>query len=152
MKGEKIPKAEAIFHIPALSGSGVAYFFAKEIFDSFSGVQTPHGASLRNNFENDYLALASIGTIADLVPLVGPSRSLVKHGLETFPKIKRFGIKHILKQAGIQDKKITPYEVGFMIAPRINAIGRLEHAIDALRLLCTNDEKKLTLSLIKSAT
>ncbi|MEK7597551.1 MAG: single-stranded-DNA-specific exonuclease RecJ [Patescibacteria group bacterium] len=143
LKGDKIPKeAEAIFHIPVLSGSGVAYFFAKEIFDSFFGVQTPHGASLRNNFENDYLALASIGTIADLVPLVGPSRSLVKHGLETFPKIKRFGIKHILKQAGIQDKKITPYEVGFMIAPRINAIGRLEHAIDALRLLCTIDEKK----------
>jgi len=66
----------------------------------------------------------------------------VKYGLDAFPKIKRFGIKHILKQAGIADKKITPYEVGFMIAPRINAIGRLEHAIDALRLLCTNDEKK----------
>jgi len=142
LKGEKIPKAEAIFHIPALSGSGVAYFFAKEIFINFSNVQTRHASSLQNNFKTDYLSLTSIGTIADLVPLVGPSRSLVKHGLETFNKIKRFGIKHIIKQAGIADKKITPYEVGFMIAPRINAIGRLEHAIDALRLLCTNDEKK----------
>ncbi len=142
LKGEKTPKAEAILHIPALSGSGVAYFFAKEIFNSFSGVQTPHGASLRNNFATDYLALASIGTIADLVPLTGPSRSIVKYGLESFFKVKRFGIKHILKQAGIENKKITPYEVGFMIAPRINAIGRLEHAIDALRLLCTNNEKK----------
>ncbi|MEK7522489.1 MAG: single-stranded-DNA-specific exonuclease RecJ [Patescibacteria group bacterium] len=142
LKGEKIPKAEAIFHIPVLSGSGVAYFFAKEIFYSFSDVETRHASSLRYNFANDYLAFASIGTIADLVPLTGPSRSLVKYGLETFSKVKRFGINHILKQAGIQDKKITPYEVGFMIAPRINAIGRLEHAIDALRLLCTNDEKK----------
>ena len=139
LKGDKVPKkAEAIFHIPALSGSGVAYFFAKEIYAKTSAVNEV----LAKNFKTDYLALASIGTIADLVPLVGLSRSLVKHGLETFPKVKRFGIKHILKQAGIEGKKITPYEVGFMIAPRINAIGRLEHAIDALRLLCTNDEKK----------
>lgn len=157
LKGEKIPGAEAVFHIPALSGSGVAYFFAKEIFDSFLtsaggktsevNANTLHKArtsevKLSANFATDYLALASIGTIADLVPLIGPSRSVVKYGLEAFPKIKRFGIKHILKQAGIEDKKITPYEVGFMIAPRINAIGRLEHAIDALRLLCTNDEKR----------
>lgn len=161
LKGDKIPKsAEAIFHIPALSGSGVAYFFAKEIFEHHNVIlgskATPESDSkpalpaggqvkmttLQNNFATDYLALASIGTIADLVPLIGPSRSLAKYGLATFPKIKRFGIKHIINQAGIQDKKITPYEVGFMIAPRINAIGRLEHAIDALRLLCTNDEKK----------
>jgi len=142
LKGDASPKAEAIFHIPALSGSGVAYFFAKGIFNSFSPVQTQNFASLQKNFQTDYLALTSIGTIADLVPLIGPSRSLVKYGLESFSKIKRFGIKHILKQANIEDKKITPYEVGFMIAPRINAIGRLEHAIDALRLLCTNDEKK----------
>jgi single-stranded-DNA-specific exonuclease len=141
LKGEDVPKAEAIFHIPALSGSGVAYFFAKEIFLSF-GSKTMNYELLTTTFSTDYLSLAAIGTIADLVPLTGPSRSVVKFGLDAFPKIKRFGIKHILKQAGIQDKKITPYEVGFMIAPRINAIGRLEHAIDALRLLCTNDEKK----------
>jgi len=141
LKGDNIPKAEAIFHIPALSGSGVAYFFAKEIFFHFKK-QTNHQSLITNHFETDYLSLAAIGTIADLVPLTGPSRSVVKYGLDAFPKIKRFGIKHILKQAGIADKKITPYEVGFMIAPRINAIGRLEHAIDALRLLCTNDEKK----------
>jgi len=141
LKGDNIPKAEAIFHIPALSGSGVAYFFAKEIFLSF-GSKTTNYKLLTTNFRIDYLVLAAIGTIADLVPLAGPSLSVVKYGLDAFPKIKRFGIKHILKQAGIADKKITPYEVGFMIAPRINAIGRLEHAIDALRLLCTNDEKK----------
>ena len=141
LKGEIIPKAEAIFHIPALSGSGVAYFFAKEVFLSFVS-QTTNYQLLTTNFSTDYLTLAAIGTIADLVPLIGSSRSIVKHGLESFPKVKRFGIKHILKQACLENKKITPYEIGFMIAPRINAIGRLEHAIDALRLLCTNDEKK----------
>ncbi len=151
LKGEIIPKAEAVFHIPELSGSGVAYFFAKEIFNALNKTPAVEERSgkiagvnevLARNFATDYLVLASIGTVADLVPLTGPSRSLVKHGLESFPKVKRCGIKHILKQAGLEEKKITPYEIGFMIAPRINAIGRLEHAIDALRLLCTNDEKK----------
>ena len=142
IKQKDIPKkAKAIFHIPALSGSGVSYFFSKEIFKHFC---LPHTecAKVANNFKNDYLALASIGTIADMVPLIGPSRSIVKYGLETFPKIKRFGIRHILKEAGIEDKPITPYDVGFIIAPRINAVGRLESAIDALRLLCTTNEDR----------
>ncbi len=139
LKQDQIPKAEAVFHIPELSGSGVAYFFSKMIFDHFV---TSQGAKIVNNFQSDYLALAAIGTIADLVPLTGPSRSIVKYGLESFSKVKRPGLKHILQEAGISDKKITPYEVGFMIAPRINAVGRLEHAIDALRLLCTIDENR----------
>lgn len=158
LKPDLLPDADAIFHIPELSGSGVAYFFAKEIFESF--LVTPPGSTkahsggvqsamtkLENNFSCDYLALAAIGTIADLVPLVGPSRSIVKHGLEAFTHVKREGIKHILKEACIADRKITPYEIGFIIAPRINAVGRLSHAIDALRLLCTkNSELAYTLA------
>lgn len=142
LKSDKPPKdAVAVFHIPALSGSGVSYFVAKEIFSHFS----LHSSSLlllTSHFQNDYLALASIGTVADLVPLVGPSRSIVKHGLAAFPKVKRYGIRHILKEAGIKGKPITPYEIGFIIAPRINAVGRLSHAIEALRLLCTTNESK----------
>lgn len=135
-------KAESIFHIPALSGSGVAYFFAKEIFLHFKNVRAGIFPPLQDYFKSDYLALAAIGTIADLVPLVGPSRSVVYHGLKAFKETKRQGIKHIIKEAGITDKDITPYEVGFIIAPRINAVGRLEHAIDALRLLCTHNDKQ----------
>jgi single-stranded-DNA-specific exonuclease len=141
-KGGILPKKiEAIFHIPTLSGSGVAYFFAKEISKHFTKTAKVDKI-LINNFENDYLIFATIGTVADLVPLSGPSRSVVKHGLEAFKKIKRVGLKQIIKESGIENKNITPYEIGYMIAPRINAIGRLEHAIDALRLLCTSDEKK----------
>ena len=146
MKSDKLPKAAyTIFHIPQLSGSGVAYFFAKEIFEAFlPDVETHCSTSLQNNFAIDYLVLAAIGAIADLVPVVGASRSLVKHGLAAFSQVKNLGIRHILKDAGIEGRKIGPYEVGFMIAPRINAVGRLEHAIDALRLLCT---KKSTTAL-----
>ncbi|MBI3366063.1 DHH family phosphoesterase [Candidatus Roizmanbacteria bacterium] len=142
LKPEKIPSdAKAIFHIPDLSGSGVSYFFSKMIFDHFKH-KTSHLSLLTANFHSDYPSLASIGTIADLVPLTGPSRSLVKYGLEAFSQTKRPGLKAILKEAGIEGKKITPYEIGFIIAPRINAVGRLEHAIDALRLLCTRDPEK----------
>lgn len=138
LKGDSLPKAFGIFHIPLLSGSGVSYFFSKEVYSALNGRSSVD----QSFFKSDYQALAAIGTIADLVPLTGPSRSIVKWGLESFGKVKRYGIKHILKQSGIEGKPITPYEVGFMIAPRINAIGRLHHAIDALRLLCTTSEKK----------
>lgn len=142
LKPEKLPdEAFAIFHIPELSGSGVAYIFAKEIFNNFTG-KTAQVGQLENNFSTDYLALASIGTIADLVSITGPSRSIVKHGLVAFSHIKRVGLKSVIRESGIEGKKITPYEVGFIIAPRINAVGRLEHAIDALRLLCTNSQEK----------
>ena len=142
LKPKDEPKdAEAIFHIPSLSGSGVAYFVAKEILKHFSSLIANH-QSLISHFNSDYLALASIGTIADLVPLTDISRSIVYHGLKTFQTIKRPGLKHILQEAKIDNKPITPYEIGYIIAPRINAVGRLKHAIDALRLLCTNDSNR----------
>ncbi|MBI1862647.1 single-stranded-DNA-specific exonuclease RecJ [Candidatus Microgenomates bacterium] len=141
MKPELIPdKAEAIFHIPLLSGSGVSYFFSKAIYDHFKTKIDPAQAlPISMYFQYDYQALAAIGTVADLVPLVGPSRSLVYHGLSAFAHMKRYGILEILKSAGYENRVVTPYEIGFIIAPRINAIGRLEHALDALRLLCTTD-------------
>lgn len=134
--------AVAIFHIPQLSGSGVSYFFSKMLFEQFGTSISGNDLKLAENFKKDYLSLAAIGTIADLVPLKGYSRSIVKYGLDAFKHVNRTGIRHILKQAMIENKPITPYEVGFIIAPRINAIGRLEHAINALRLLCTTNDRR----------
>lgn len=149
LKSEVWPDAaHAVFHIPALSGSGVAYFFSKMLYESFGTddqIDKKQKARLEHHFKYDYLALASIGTIADLVPLTGPSRSIAKFGLEAFPYLNRMGIAEIIKQAKIVGKKITPFEIGFVIAPRINAIGRLEHALDALRLLCTTNLERATL-------
>jgi len=144
LKGDSLPKADAIFHVPSLSGAGVSYFFSKEILKNLQSLIKNKNIFflLENNFLNDYLVFASIGTVADLVPLVGASRSIVKYGLESFLKTQRVGIRHILKEAGIKRKKITTYEIGFMIAPRINAVGRLKDAIDALRLLCTKKEER----------
>lgn len=146
LKSDKIPdNALAIFHNSSLSGSGVSFFLAREIYESFKLTDRDIKEKIKlleEYFLYDYLCLATIGTIADLVPLIGPSRSLVKYGLSAFSSVKRFGIKHILQEAGIKGRKITPYEIGFMIAPRINALGRLGHSIDTLRLLCTQNEER----------
>jgi len=142
LKPEKLPTdAAAIFYIPVLSGAGVAYFLAKAIFENLK-FQISNFKLLEDHFSSDYLSLAAIGAVADLVPLTGQTRSLVYHGLLACTKTKRPGLIAIFKQAGIEGKIITPYEVGFIIAPRINAIGRLKHAIDALRLLCTTSHQK----------
>ncbi len=157
---DKVPvDAEAIFHIPALSGSGTAYYVAKEIVGyRAQGVacsknsnekmneSTPYplapSTSLAKLFAGDYIGLAAIGTIADLVPLVGPSRAIAKYGLEALTTTKRAGIEALKRVSGNLGKTITTYEVGFMIAPRINASGRLADALSALRLLCTRDTGK----------
>ena len=133
--------AFAVFHTSKLSGSGVAYFFAKELVNSFGDRHSqisPPASGLKSQFSNDHLALASIGTIADLVPLTDESRSIAKYGLEAFSKLKKPGLKEVLKEARIDNRSITTYDIGFIIAPRINAFGRLKHGIEALRLLCTN--------------
>lgn len=139
-KQEKEPEdALAVFHTTELSGSGVAYFVAKEIAKEFGFT-----AEKFQEFNRDFLALAATGTIADLVPLTGKSRSVVKYGLEAYGKSVRYGLRHLLKEAGLDGKPITPYEVGYVIAPRINAFGRLDHALEALRLLCTTSYAKAT--------
>ncbi len=90
----------------------------------------------------DSLELAAIGTISDMVPLLGPNRSLVKHGLKTLRHTQNKGLLEMIKEAGLVQEKIGTYEVGYIIAPRINAMGRLKHAMDSLRLLCTRSQLK----------
>jgi len=124
-KGKTIPKAFAIIHTDKISGSGVSWILSREI---------------SKNVE-DKLELAAIGTIADQLPLIGPNRSIAKYGLTKLNKTKRPGLLALFEGARIKNE-IGPYEVGFLIAPRINSMGRLEHAIESLRLLCTRDKSK----------
>ncbi len=133
-KGAKKLGACAVIHTTLLSGSGIAWFFAREL----SAVQHP----LSNALE-----LAAIGTIADQLPLVGHNRSVVKYGLEELNVTSRPGLRALFDEAGLTTagilvKPVSAYEVGFIIAPRINAMGRLKHGIESLRLLCTKDRFK----------
>jgi single-stranded-DNA-specific exonuclease len=88
------------------------------------------------------LELATLGTIADLVPLVGPNRTIVYHGLKIISLSKRVGLHALFQEAGCDIAAVSVYHIGYLIAPRLNAAGRLESAMDSLRLLCTKDPKR----------
>jgi single-stranded-DNA-specific exonuclease len=138
--------ALAVFHTTDVSGSGVAYFFVKQLIEEMATEE--NRAHLQMMLRSDYLALAAIGTIADLIPLVGPARSLARYGLAALTTTSRMGIRNLIRDAGIPaNQAITAYHVGFVIAPRLNAFGRLGHAMDAVRLLCTTSyERAVALS------
>ena len=122
-------------HTTMLSGSGVSWFLAKEILKTKND----------NNFNKEHedrLALAALGTVADLLPLTGVNRSIVKYGLEAMRKTKRVGLVALLKESGVTQDSITPYNISHGLAPRLNAMGRLEHALDALRLFVYKKRRK----------
>jgi len=135
------PKAHALIHTTQLSGSGVAWFFAKAIRDQFTkrGLNNSKESSAKRD---DHLELAAIATISDLVSLIGPNRAIVKHGLDMVRTTTRVGLLALIEESGLTLEKIGTYEVGHVLAPRINAMGRLTHAIEALRLLCTKDNTR----------
>jgi single-stranded-DNA-specific exonuclease len=84
------------------------------------------------------LDLVALGTVADVVPLTGENRILVNCGLERLQATRRVGLRALIEVAGIRNR-IGTYEVGFLLAPRLNAAGRLETAEDALQLLLARD-------------
>src|SRR3990167_623927 len=118
------PKAFATIHTTKISGSGVAWIVSRELGNT-SGLE-----------------LAALGTIADQLSLTGQNRSIVKYGLKKLNETSRVGLLSLFQTSGIQKGNIGTYEVGFIIAPRINAMGRLGHAIDSLRILCTKSKEK----------
>lgn len=89
------------------------------------------------------LKIVAIGTIADMVPLVGENRVFARIGLDGLRRPATPGLKALLDVAGLRDKpKISAGDVGFRIAPRINAAGRMDHAKDVVTLLTTRDERE----------
>jgi len=128
--GEVIPNPLALIYTTEVSGSALSWFFSREIAKELR--ITNYKLQIKER-----LQLAAIGTIADQLPLTGPNRSIAKYGLEVLGKTRRPGLASLYKEAGISE--IGPYEVGFIIAPRINSMGRLRHGLESLRLLCTRD-------------
>lgn len=87
-----------------------------------------------------YLDLVTLGTVADVVPLVGENRIFVRHGLEILSgRDCRAGLRELKRVAGVDGHKVTTTHVGFGLAPRINAVGRLGNSDKGFRLLITND-------------
>lgn len=144
-QGQPDPAAYAIVHpgIPEanypfahLSGSGVAFKLAWRLATMKAGsdkVSAEHRRLLL-----DLLALTSMGVIADVVPLIGENRIIAKWGLKQMAHCRFPGIQALLHEAGCtQGDEVGAADIGFRLGPRLNAIGRLGHAGEALELLTT---------------
>lgn len=134
-KSTKLPNAFSIIHSTLICGSVVSWVFSKELDQIlFKG---ENHKLIENSLE-----LAAIGTLSDQMQLLGVNRSIVKFGLEQIRKTSRIGLLELFNQSKLEANQITTFEIGFMISPRLNAAGRMNHAIDSLRLLCTKNKSK----------
>ncbi len=128
-----------------LAGGGVAFKLAQGLLRCL-GPKYPDKDWLA--FEKWLLDLAAASTVADMMPLLGENRTLVKYGLVVLNKGRRVGMRHLFRVCGLWDEKsskpanLTTYHISFCIAPRINAAGRMDHANGAYELLLTENEKE----------
>ena len=154
---EVLPDAFAILHPKiesetypdkTLSGGGVAFKFCQGLLHEHQaqGNETIDGVS-HDGFAKWLLDLVAISTVADMVPLINESRALTHFGLMVLGKTKRLGLKTLMESAyvftdGPKKTSITADTIGFRIAPRINATGRMDHANHALDLMLVNDGER----------
>ncbi len=116
-----------------LSGAGVAFKFVWALFRAM-------GIS-ESSYIKEFLDLAAMGTVADVVPLVGENRTITVNGMKVLNEKKRVGVRQLIEKAGISGR-LTTSNVSFMLAPRLNAPGRLEKAELSIRLILENDPRK----------
>lgn len=114
-----------------LAGGGVAFKLAQALI---------RRGSVEHGFEKWLLDLVAISSVADMVPLKEETRALVQYGLIVLNKGRRMGLRKLMETAGIEPGALDAQSIGFKIAPRINAAGRMEHAEIAYRLLRADDE------------
>lgn len=142
---EDLPQAYAVVHPlrpgatpypdPSLSGSAVAFKLAWRLATMAAGSERV-GDAMRGLLL-DLLALASLGVIADVVPLRGENRAIARAGLAKMRHTRFEGLNALIEVSGLGEGKIQEEDVGFKLAPRINAVGRLGHAREAVELLTT---------------
>lgn len=133
-KKEKL-RATAVVQTTQLCGAGVAWVVIKELWKK-TGVKN-WGEKTR-----ELLDLVCLATIADQVPLKGVNRQLARAGLEQLRQSQRPGLVELIKISALKQKSLSTDDVGFGLGPKINAIGRLTNTLEALRLLCTTNQKK----------
>ncbi len=118
-----------------LSGAGIAFKLAQALLRAEASV--PLAKNRAPIAEDALYDLVALGTVADLVPLIGENRAFVKRGLTLLRQSERPGIQALMRQASIKPEAIDAGSIGYTLGPRLNAAGRLEHAKKAYELLIT---------------
>lgn len=145
LPGPVLPPAFAIlnskqegdtYHDNMLCGAGVAFKLSQAMLKKGGFADIPDG------WEKWLLDMAGISTIADMVPLVKENRALAYFGLKVLKRSARPGLKALLATAKVDQRFLTEEDVGFTIAPRINAASRMAEPIAAFHMLAADDEAK----------
>lgn len=142
--GTQLPEAVAVVNprIPQhpypfgeLAGVGVAFKLAQGLLRS--NARAPLQKRTLSLEEEDLLDLVALGTVADLAPLLGENRTLVRRGLELINRMERPGIEALCRQSGLRDGMVNTEAISYALGPRLNAAGRMDHARIAYQLLET---------------
>lgn len=126
-------RPECTYHDNMLCGAGVAFKLAQAVLKLGSFKDIPEG------WEKWLLDMAGLSTIADMVPLVKENRALAYFGLKVLRKSPRPGLQAMLKEAKVDQRYLTETDVGFTIAPRVNAASRMAEPIHAFHTLAARD-------------
>ena len=130
---ERLPECPLVvtrpsdYPFPELCGTGVVYKLAQALLGPEADALRPH------------LDLVALATVADVVPLVGENRSLAIAGLRALARTRKPGLRALMKSARVDAAALDEASIGYRLAPRINAAGRLGHPATALELLLTDD-------------
>jgi len=124
--------------LTSLAGVGVAFKIAQGLLKHYN----------KPEFVYDILPYVAVGTISDIVPLIGENRYYVTKGLELISKGKHYGLKRLLEEAGYHPEKgITSEQIAFGVTPRINASGRLDTVEDAIKLLISDNKQEIEMAI-----
>ena len=143
---EELPRAYAILNPKQdgcdypdkmLCGAGVAFKLVQALVKKYGEYW-----KINNGWEKWLLDMAGVATLSDQVPLLNENRILVTFGLKEINKTRRVGLNSLMKASGVIKGQIDSHTLGHILAPRLNASGRLEEGIDSLRLLCTKDRQR----------
>ena len=144
--GEHLPSADVVVNpkhpedvhgLGELAGVGVAFQLARALM--LANHEVPLPTTQRELATDDLLDLVALGTVADMVALAGENHILVSRGLRRINAAQRPGLSALMGVAGIAPGKVTTKTIGFVLAPRLNAAGRLGEAMTALNLLLAPD-------------
>lgn len=137
-----VPEANAVINpkqydcpypFKLLCGAGIAFKFVQALYMKLG---------MEDNDAYEFIEFAGIGTICDVVDLIGENRIIAKNSLKMISSTKNIGLNSLIETLGIKDNNIKSYHIGFMIGPCINATGRLDTAALSVELLTCNDKNR----------
>ncbi len=131
------PKRDDAYPFKGICGTAVAYKLAQAILQE--GKKSGE-ITLKDGMEKWWLDLVGLATVADMVPLIDENRVFARYGLQVLRKSRRPGLQQLLRKAGGSQRYLTEEDIGFTIAPRINAASRMDDPEDAFHMLRTRDE------------